>query len=199
MSLAVLRNQIHRNELLSAEQAWSAVYASRARATASRVVTQPSPKIEPIRQPARMEPAMGEVIDLPQFLPQRGVEPVKITIKAVQEAVCRRTQVRRNDLLSSRRDAAVILPRHIAMALTKYLTTKSLPEIGRQFGGKDHTTVLHACRKMEAVIHAVALELGPSASLDDWVLAVLDLAKTTPLRNPDKRWNYVPKNTEKTP
>jgi len=53
------------------------------------------------------------------------------------------------DLLSSRRNRSITRPRQLAMALAKALTRHSLPEIGNAFGGRDHTTVLHACRKIE--------------------------------------------------
>jgi chromosomal replication initiator protein len=53
--------------------------------------------------------------------------------------------------LSSRRTANVVRPRQVAMYLAKILTLRSLPEIGRRFGGRDHTTVLHAVRKIETL------------------------------------------------
>ena len=55
------------------------------------------------------------------------------------------------DMLSARRSRAVARPRQIAMYLSKQLTTRSLPEIGRKFGGRDHTTVIHAVRKVESL------------------------------------------------
>jgi chromosomal replication initiator protein len=60
--------------------------------------------------------------------------------------------VSRADLLSSRRTANVVRPRQVAMYLAKTLTLRSLPEIGRRFGGRDHTTVLHAVRKIEGLV-----------------------------------------------
>ena len=57
--------------------------------------------------------------------------------------------VNRGDLLSSRRNRSIVRPRQIGMYLAKSLTARSLPEIGRRFGGRDHTTVLHAIRKIE--------------------------------------------------
>src|SRR5262249_39146366 len=60
--------------------------------------------------------------------------------------------VSRADLLSSRRTANVVRPRQVAMYLAKTLTLRSLPEIGRRFGGRDHTTVLHAVRKIENLV-----------------------------------------------
>lgn len=73
-------------------------------------------------------------------------------IEQIQRAVCERFKVARNDLLSSRRTANVVHPRQIAMYLAKTMTLKSLPEIGRRFGGRDHTTVLHAVRKMSRLV-----------------------------------------------
>ena len=70
--------------------------------------------------------------------------------------------VSRADILSSRRTANVVRPRQIAMYLSKMMTLRSLPEIGRRFGGRDHTTVLHAVRKIEALAlkdHALSEEI----------------------------------------
>jgi chromosomal replication initiator protein len=66
--------------------------------------------------------------------------------------VARQYNVSRADLLSSRRTANVVRPRQVAMYLAKTLTLRSLPEIGRRFGGRDHTTVLHAVRKIEGLV-----------------------------------------------
>ena len=60
-----------------------------------------------------------------------------------------RYNVSRSDILSERRTAAVVKPRQIAMYLSKVLTLRSLPEIGRRFGGRDHTTIMHGVRKIE--------------------------------------------------
>ncbi len=71
-----------------------------------------------------------------------------ITIEGIQTTVSDYFQIRKTDLLSKRRNRSLARPRQIAMALTKELTDRSLPEIGEAFGGRDHTTVLHACRKV---------------------------------------------------
>jgi chromosomal replication initiation ATPase DnaA len=73
-----------------------------------------------------------------------------VRIAEIQFTVCRHFDISRNDLLSDRRTWNVVKPRQIAMYLAKSLTRRSLPEIGRRFAGKDHTTVLHAVRKIEA-------------------------------------------------
>ena len=71
-----------------------------------------------------------------------------ITIPNIQKVVVDYYKIRTADLLSARRSRTITRPRQIAMALAKELTTHSLPEIGDAFGGRDHTTVLHACRKV---------------------------------------------------
>ena len=73
-------------------------------------------------------------------------------IEDIQRVVARQYDVSRSDMLSARRTANVVRPRQIAMYLAKTLTLRSLPEIGRKFGGRDHTTVLHAVRKIEDLV-----------------------------------------------
>jgi len=72
-----------------------------------------------------------------------------ITTENIQKAVAEYYKLRVSDLLSRRRPRNIARPRQMAMALCKELTEHSLPEIGEAFGGRDHTTVLHACRKIE--------------------------------------------------
>jgi chromosomal replication initiator protein len=98
-------------------------------------------------QPVTMEMAEREVRDL--IRPQ---EPKRVKIEDIQRIVARQYNVSRADLLSSRRTANVVRPRQVAMYLAKTLTLRSLPEIGRRFGGRDHTTVLHAVRKIEGLV-----------------------------------------------
>jgi chromosomal replication initiator protein len=81
----------------------------------------------------------------------RTREPKRVKIEDIQKLVASHYNVSRSDILSSRRTANVVRPRQIAMYLSKVLTLRSLPEIGRRFGGRDHTTVLHAVRKIEAL------------------------------------------------
>jgi len=71
-----------------------------------------------------------------------------VTIDNIQKTVAEYYKIRISDLLSKRRTRSVARPRQMAMALSKELTNHSLPEIGEAFGGRDHTTVLHACRKI---------------------------------------------------
>jgi chromosomal replication initiator protein len=79
-------------------------------------------------------------------------EPRRVKIEDIQRVVARHYNVSKADLLSSRRTRTIVRPRQIAMYLAKVLTPRSLPEIGRRFGGRDHTTVLHAVRKIEGMI-----------------------------------------------
>ncbi|MGQ7093239.1 chromosomal replication initiator protein DnaA, partial [Escherichia coli] len=71
-----------------------------------------------------------------------------VTIDNIQKTVAEYYKIKVADLLSKRRSRSVARPRQMAMALAKELTNHSLPEIGDAFGGRDHTTVLHACRKI---------------------------------------------------
>ncbi len=73
----------------------------------------------------------------------------RIKIEDILKVVSRHFNVGRNDLLSARRAREVVVPRQIGMYLAKKLTARSLPEIGRRFGGRDHSTVLHAVRKID--------------------------------------------------
>ena len=74
-----------------------------------------------------------------------------VTIENIQKTVADYYKVRVADLLSKRRSRSVARPRQVAMALAKELTSHSLPEIGDAFGGRDHTTVLHACKRIKAL------------------------------------------------
>ena len=84
----------------------------------------------------------------------RAREPKRVKIEDIQKLVANHYSVTRADILSSRRTATVVKPRQVAMYLSKALTLRSLPEIGRRFGGRDHTTVLHAVRKIEGLSSA---------------------------------------------
>ena len=72
-----------------------------------------------------------------------------VTMENIQKIVAEYCKIRVADLLSKRRNRSVARPRQIAMSLSKELTNHSLPEIGDRFGGRDHTTVLHACRRIK--------------------------------------------------
>ncbi|MFD0916775.1 chromosomal replication initiator protein DnaA [Pseudahrensia aquimaris] len=89
-------------------------------------------------------------------------EQKRVRIEDIQKVVARHYHVSKNDLLSNRRTRVIVRPRQIAMYLAKILTPRSLPEIGRRFGGRDHTTVLHAVRKIEKLLesdHMLAQEI----------------------------------------
>lgn len=84
----------------------------------------------------------------------RSNDHKRVRIEDIQKVVSRQFNVPRNDLLSNRRTRIIVRPRQIAMYLAKVMTPRSLPEIGRRFGGRDHTTVLHAVRKIEGMLAA---------------------------------------------
>lgn len=78
------------------------------------------------------------------------IPPAQLKVESIISAVEKEFGVSRADILSIRREAKVVLPRQIVAYLAKTLTTRSLPDIGRRLGGKDHTTILHAVRKISA-------------------------------------------------
>lgn len=78
-----------------------------------------------------------------------ALQDKQVGIDNIQRVVCEYYKIKMNDMISKRRSRSVARPRQVAMALAKELTNHSLPEIGEAFGGRDHTTVLHACRKIK--------------------------------------------------
>lgn len=84
------------------------------------------------------------------------------TIADIQAAVCAHYHVSRIDLISHRRTADIVLPRQVAMYFAKLLTLRSMPEIARHFGGRDHTTVLHGVRK---IVNRVAVDADFAAEI----------------------------------
>jgi chromosomal replication initiator protein len=81
--------------------------------------------------------------------PHLSVTEKKVTVDTIQRTVAEHYALKKEDMLSERRARAVARPRQVAMWLAKQITTRSLPDIGRRFGGRDHTTVLHAVRRIE--------------------------------------------------
>ena len=97
------------------------------------------------------------VAELQKFISELGSDfafmarQKRITIDDIQKATSEHFGLKQVDLISERRNRSIARPRQAAMWLAKQLTTRSLPDIGRRFGGRDHTTVLHAVRRIEAL------------------------------------------------
>jgi chromosomal replication initiator protein len=108
-----------------------------------------------MRAPITLDIAETVIRDLVQ-----GLEPRRIKIDDILRVVSRHFAVSKQDILSQRRHRSIVWPRQIGMYLAKHLTSRSLPEIGRRFGDRDHTTVLHAIRKIDK-------EVGRNARLKD--------------------------------
>jgi chromosomal replication initiator protein len=108
-----------------------------------------------MRAPVTLDVAESIIRDLVQ-----GIEPRRIKIEDILRIVSRHYAVSKQDILSDRRHRSVVRPRQVGMYLAKHLTSRSLPEIGRRFGNRDHTTVLHAIRKIDR-------EVGENPRLKD--------------------------------
>ena len=78
-----------------------------------------------------------------------SINETKITIDNIQTLVCKYFKISKNEMLSSRRSRYLVRPRQVAIYLSKILTTKSLPEIGREFSNRDHTTIIHSVKTIE--------------------------------------------------
>ena len=112
----------------------------------TRIVVQASL----IGQPVTLEATQDLLKDLLRANDRR------VTIEEIQRKVAEHFNIKQADMQSPRRARQVARPRQVAMYLAKQLTTRSLPEIGRKFGGRDHTTVMHAVKKVEELCAADA-------------------------------------------
>lgn len=167
-------------ECLTYAEVMANARAIEARRRASRV--QPVPIVVSAPPAAVFGHRRSNVITLQPDECLPDLEPVPPRPHGIPETreiiklVSRHYNVSRHDVISERRTANVVRPRQVAMYLCKYITLKSLPHIGRQFGGRDHTTVLHAVRKIEALrrtdaalnsdLLALELELTPPPTAD---------------------------------
>lgn len=96
----------------------------------------------------------------------------KITITLIQKAVCAAYLVSWKNLVAQGRTLNVVVPRHVAIALSRHLTGRSYPQIGLSFGGRDHTSCLHAYNKHRELIERLSESMSEQATAADWVDAV---------------------------
>lgn len=97
------------------------------------------------------ENEMSVVADTAAFI--EGPIRIEGNIRKIQNLVCENLRIQRSDLLSARRNRACVMARQIGMFLSFESTSASSPDIGRRFGGRDHTTVLHAVRRVSAMLN----------------------------------------------
>lgn len=131
---------------------------------------QPAPPPEPAPLPPIPNSLMAEAADL-------AAPPALGNIKRIQLAVCKDYGVTLTDMLSRRRDAKIVRPRQVAMYLAKTLTERSLPEIGRRFGGRDHTTALSGIRKIEGLCSTDAALCDRMTAIAESLGLTLELAR----------------------
>lgn len=127
---------------------------------------RPEPKPRPVVEVAEVKAVPPVVIEIQEpdaaalrariaELEAEAKADAMFKIKTIQRFVAKKYNVSRADILSIRRTINLVRPRQVAMYLAKKLTLKSLPEIGRGFGDRDHTTVMHAIRKIERLCETV--------------------------------------------
>jgi hypothetical protein len=113
-------------------------------------------------------PAPDDPVELPASFAVMLRHPLS-RFEQVAKAVCDEFHITRHELFGRRRFAVVVAPRSLTFALARHLTRKSMPEIGRRAGGFDHTTVLHAIRKLAPVLAAAADGMPENATVHQWV------------------------------
>ena len=144
--MAQRRERLARIAAAAVQPAWPAVEKAQA--------IKPLPAPRPLVKPARASK--------PWFAADVVFKP---TIREVQVAVGSYYCVTAMDIRSARRDGPIIKPRQVAMYLAREVAREELTKIGRHFGGRDHTTVIHAVRKMEALIEVDMILAGEVAEL----------------------------------
>lgn len=87
---------------------------------------------------------------LRDIFPERSIKPISISV--IQQEVCKFYQINKNDLVGNKRSQSIVFPRQMAMYLSRELTDHSLPKIGSEFGGRDHTTVMYANEKIKRLM-----------------------------------------------
>lgn len=141
-----------------------------ARKQLSRVKPPSEPQIAPVPVPEPPNPVPESVLQ-PCALnaPPDRTPAGMATMKQIQLAVCDRFNISPAELRSHRRQAYLLSARQTACMLIRCLTSKSYPEIGRAFGNKDHSTILHAARKYAPLHDRLISDLTPQDTLATWV------------------------------
>lgn len=147
LDCAELQRYVHHQNVICSQMLLEALKVAHPEMAPEEIM--PAQKIEP--EPPKPEPlppipnpviAAAAEVAFPSWVN---------AIKRIQRAVCDEYGVKLSDLCSQRRSRNVVRPRQVAMYLCKTLTNRSLPEIGRRFGGRDHTTALSAIRRIETI------------------------------------------------
>ena len=137
---------------------------------------EPEPKPSPPPPAPMFSPAAEVMIE--RMVARQGRGPLVVsrngepTVHEIRRVVAQVFDVTVAELISMRRKIGIVIPRQIAAAIAWHLTTGSLPHIGRHLGGRDHTTILYACRKMAPLIQHVQGIIGDGATVLEWAQAM---------------------------
>jgi hypothetical protein len=128
----------------------------------------PKPVVATPPEPAPVEIVPPESTKLENIIAV-SYPPAYPSVATIQRAVCDHWHITKNDLICQRREPRLVRPRFLAVALCRELTPLSYPQIGRCFHNRDHTTMLHSCRKMSPIMDKARVALGEGAPLTNWV------------------------------
>jgi hypothetical protein len=134
-----------------------------------RARLRPKPAVTNVGLPAPPDITIPDPTPIPDNLPPIKAE--RAPVRSIIRCVCRTSGVTFIDVVSHRRTRRVVRPRQLIMYLARHLTTFSLPQIGRQLGGRDHTTVLHGISAITRALGESAPVIDPEALLRDVVSA----------------------------
>lgn len=123
------------------------------RPSSPKITTPQAPEFDHTALQRALLQTKALIATLNAYAQSDTLENFRPSIRTIQRVVARHYGLTLVDLISDRRTARLVRPRQIAMYLAKTLTLRSLPEIGRRFGGRDHTTILHGVLKIEALIN----------------------------------------------
>jgi hypothetical protein len=160
---------------------------SRLRTPPPRMLAPPASEVEP---EAEREVPQGPPVTVSLSVPTTRQRPV--TVKLILEAVSNFYLIPVGHLLGGRHAARLVRPRHVAMYLARDLTPLSYPQIGRRFGGRDHTTILHAANKIAGLIHSDPQTASEVADLTAIIRAKVAPRVDLPMANDNAPVREVP-------
>lgn len=186
-------------QMHNAEEVLTAAKLVMERRRKSRIIPPAKPIPEAIKAPVvsfkdmrSPEARAAEILGISEALLREALKSTQgmapLSMHSIKKAVCAVWGISEIELISTRKSYDVAQPRFVVMTLCRTLTIKSTTEIGLALGGRDHTTIIHGCRKMMTSLDNIKSWIAPNATLMEWVLAFRkELPLTHAPQKPKKR------------